>query len=496
MGQAETALPSRRGNLGKIQIGLYQVSSIIVFICASCCIGILATLIDHDVGFAKALETVLLLTVACIPFATNIVYKASVSACERSLARRGIALKKPHFFENMAGLDILLVDKSKVITDGIPIVVEGDSFVVTQNVTVQALVFFAYLSIKKKDGLTDTLDPIDSAVEDAALRSPGLLQSFQQFEALDIQPFDAMLKYSEATVRDPSNHVFKTMKGQVKVILNKCSPTPELESRIANYVRLLADLNIRCIGVARTDTRTNKYEFLGVLALSDPIHAEIRDTVVRASEMGVEIRVVTGDHLFVSKTTCRNAGIGINLVNTEFLDEGRENVVRELVSKADGYADVFPDQKATIVQLLQDQGYSCGVTGNCVEEASALRCAVTGIALPNATAAVKAAAVLVLCRPGSSDIIECIQEARKLFIRLRTYCIYRISAAMGFIVVLFFAAVCFNMANYFPASQRNSDVSEGIDSDIAYVECAFILPTIVVVIFCILNNLTVIAVCK
>jgi H+-transporting ATPase len=497
LGKAERKLPPLNMRLGKIQIGLYQVATLLAVICAGSCIGIVASMVDHNVGFARALGTAVLLTVACIPFATNILYKASVHGIERKLGRKGIAVTKPELLENMAGLDIVLVDKSKIITEGNPEIIETMSEAVSHNITVQTLLFFAYLSVRKNDGVLEPLDPIDSAVEKAAQRSPGLLASFAQFETLDNQSFDAMLKYSEATVRDPAGRIFKAMKGQVKVILNRCAPTPELESRVANIVRALAEQQYRCIGVARTDIRTNKYEFLGVLAMGDAVHAEAKAAIRRAADMGVEFRLVTGDHLFVSKTTCKSVGIGANLINTEFLDEGRENVVRELVARADGYADVFPDQKLTIVQLLQDQGISCGVTGNCVEESGAMRVAVTGIALPDATAAVKAAAVVLLSRSGAKDIVECLKEARKIFIRLRTFCIYRISAAMGFILLLFFAGVCFQMSEYFPESQRKSDTSVGLfNGSHEYDEVTFVLPTIAVVMFCIMNNIMVIAICK
>ena len=486
-------------HLGKIQIGLYQVSSILAFVCTLCCIGIMATMLHHKVAVPESMGISILMIVAIIPFATNLVYHATISAAVRNLARQGIILKKPGVFENMAGIDMLLVDKSRVITHGIPIIREHDSVAIVPNVTVESVLFFAYLSIRKRDGIYGTLDPVDGAVDKAvANRSQVLQQSSSQYEVLDLQPFDPVLKYSEVTAREPTGMVIKAMKGQVKVVLARCSATEEFEHRIANVVKSLAEHNLRSIGVARTDIRTGRYEFLGILAMEDPIHEDTRDWIRRGVEMGVEVRLITGDHIFVSKNTCRVVGIGANLVNTDFLDEGRENVVRELVARADGFADVFPDQKHTIVQMLQAQGMSCGVTGNGVEEAAALKAATTGIALPDATPAVKAAAVVVLNRPGMKDVIECIQEARKIFIRLRNFCVYRISTAFGFMFPLFFIATCYNMSDYYPSSQRTFDTDDslisGANDDIS--EVAFVLPTIALVIFCILNNATVVAISK
>lgn len=486
-------------HLGRIQIGLYQVSAILAVVCTLCCIGIMATMLHQRVEIPRSIGVSILMIVAIIPFATNLVYHATISSAVRSLARKGILVKKPSVFENMAGIDMLLVDKSKVITHGLPVVQESSSVAISQSITVESVLFFAYLSVKKKDGLYGTLDPVDTAIDQAvSQRSQSLLQSSSQYEVLDLQPFDPVLKFSEVTVREPTGIVIKTMKGQVKVVLSRCSGSEELEHRIANVVKSLAEHNVRSIGVARTDSRTGRYEFVGILALVDSVHSDARDWIRRGAEMGVEVRLITGDHIFVSKNTCRMVGIGANLVNTDILEEGRENKIRELVSRADGFADVFPDQKLTIVQILQSQGMSCGLTGNGVEEAAAMRTATTGIALADATPAVKAAAVIVLNKPGMKDIMECIQEARKVFIRLRNFCVYRISTAFGFMFPLFFIATCYNMSDYYPTSQRSIKTEDalvtGVDEE--EFEVAFVLPTIALVIFCILNNATIVAISK
>lgn len=486
-------------HLGRIQIGLYQVSSILATLCTMCCIGIMTAMLRHKVDIPRSIGISILMLVAIIPFATNLVYHATISAAVRSLARKGIVVQKPGVFENMAGMDMLLVDKSKVITQGMPVVQESDSIAIVSGLSVESILFFAFLSIKKKDGVYAQRDPIDNAIEQAvSSRRQSLLQSSSQYEILDLQPFDPVLKYSEVTAREPTGLVIKTMKGQVKVVLSRCSASEELEHRIANAVKLLAEQNLRSIGVARTDSRTGRYEFLGILALYDPIQEDTRDWIRRSADMGVEVRLITGDHIFVSKATCRMVGIGANLVNTEFLDEGRENVARELVSRADGFADVFPDQKLTIVQMLQSQGMTCGLTGNGVEEAAAMRAATTGIALGDATPAVKAAAVIILHKPGMKDIIECIQEARKIFIRLRNFCVYRISTAIGFMFPLFFFATCFNMSDYFPGNQRSMETDNSLVSGVenGKSENSFVLPTIALVIFCILNNATIVAISK
>ena len=117
------------------------------------------------------------------------------------------------------------------------------------------------------------------------------------------------------------------------------------------------------------------------------------------------------------------------------------------MESADGFAQVFPEHKYRIVELLQKKGHIVGMTGDGVNDAPALKKADAGVAVAGATDAAKAAADVVLTKPGLSVIIDAIKEARKIFARMNNYAIYRIAETMR---VLFFLSLAIIIFSFYP----------------------------------------------
>ena len=115
--------------------------------------------------------------------------------------------------------------------------------------------------------------------------------------------------------------------------------------------------------------------------------------------------------------------------------------------KADGFAQVFPEHKFPIVQALQQRGHIAGMTGDGVNDAPALGQANAGIAVSGATDAARAAAALVLTAPGISVIIRAVEEARKIFERMTSYAIYRITETIR---IMFFVVLTMIFFNFYP----------------------------------------------
>jgi H+-transporting ATPase len=122
---------------------------------------------------------------------------------------------------------------------------------------------------------------------------------------------------------------------------------------------------------------------------------------------------------------------------------------QRIVEEADGFAQVYPEHKFHIVELLQGKGHIVGMTGDGVNDAPALKKADTGIAVAGATDAAKSAAHIVLTQPGLSVIIDAIKESRKIFQRMNSYAIYRIAETIR---VLFFIAVAIIVFNFYPVT--------------------------------------------
>ena len=119
----------------------------------------------------------------------------------------------------------------------------------------------------------------------------------------------------------------------------------------------------------------------------------------------------------------------------------------ESIEKADGFAQVFPEHKFHIVDVLQQRGHIVGMTGDGVNDAPALKKADCGIAVSEATDAARAAAAIVLMTPGLSVIIDSIKESRKIFQRMNSYAIYRIAETLR---VLLFMTMSILIFNFYP----------------------------------------------
>ena len=163
--------------------------------------------------------------------------------------------------------------------------------------------------------------------------------------------------------------------------------------------------------------------------------------------MGVRIKMVTGDALAIALETAKKLGMGTNILDASGLgDAKRQESPAETASieNADGFAQVFPEHKFHIVDILQQRGHIVGMTGDGVNDAPALKKADCGIAVSDATDAARAAASIVLMTPGLSVIIDAMKESRKIFQRMNSYAIYRIAETLRVLLFMTLAILIFN----------------------------------------------------
>jgi H+-transporting ATPase len=168
--------------------------------------------------------------------------------------------------------------------------------------------------------------------------------------------------------------------------------------------------------------------------------------------MGVKIKMLTGDQLAIGRETARQLGMGTNILDAEGFGDTLHHETGQLmesIEKADGFAQVFPEHKFHIVDVLQKNGHIVGMTGDGVNDAPALKKADCGIAVSGATDAARAAASMVLLAPGLSVIIDAIKESRKIFQRMNSYAIYRITETIR---VLLFMTLSILVFDFYPVT--------------------------------------------
>lgn len=391
-------------------------------------IFIVATL-RHE-SLLQTLQFALVLVVAAIPAALPAVLSVTMAVGAIELAKKEAIVSRLAAIEEMAGVDVLCSDKTGTITQNAITVAEVAPF---EGFTEKDVLLFGALASREENGDLIDIAIINKSKEEQIEQSSYKLGKFQ--------PFDPISKRTEAEIEGPQGS-FKTAKGAPQAILSLAANSIA-SSSIDQDVETFASKGYRALGVASTDPN-GAWRYVGLIALQDPPREDSAETIKTAQSLGVSIKMVTGDHVAIAKEIAQMVGLGTNICPaSDFIDKPDEEAT-DIIEKADGFAQVFPEHKFKIVELLQARGHIVGMTGDGVNDAPALKKADAGIAVSGATDAAKSAAAIVLTRPGLSVIIDAIKESRKIFRRMNSYAIYRIAETIRVLLFITLSIVIFN----------------------------------------------------
>ena len=287
---------------------------------------------------------------------------------------------------------------------------------------------------------------VHGAVENAFLNkieeNSELNSVFSKYKLITFKPFDPVVKRTETKVKDENNEEFLVSKGAIQVILSLVDANQDLQNLVNRQGKDFALEGYRVLGVAKTNIQ-NEWDFIGVIALHDPPREDSLDTIKKARSLGIKVKMVTGDHIDIAKQIGAQLGIGTNIIVSSEILGKKDTETISLVENADGFAEVYPEHKYHIVELLQGKDHVVGMTGDGVNDAPALRKADIGIAVSNATDAAKSAADIVLTDPGVSVIINATEESRMIFERMKSYAVYRIAETVRILIFLVLSITIF-----------------------------------------------------
>jgi H+-transporting ATPase len=415
-----------------LKIGNY----LIILAVALVTVIVIASLVRGN-AILTTLQFALVLTVAAIPVAMPTVLSVTMAVGARLLAKKQAIVSRLVAIEELAGVDVLCADKTGTLTQNS--LTLGTPFSI-DSVTPADVILDAALASR-----ADNDDPIDRAVL-GGLEDPKVLQAYT---VTHFKPFDPVHKRTEAAVTGAGGTTFRVTKGAPQVILALAANAAQIKPAADKAVNDFAARGFRSLGVARADG-DDDWQFVGILPLFDPPREDAAATIATAAAMGVTVEMVTGDALAIAKETATKVGLGTNILDAAALGDASKiesTAVAESILAADGFAQVFPEHKYHIIDVLQQHGHIVGMTGDGVNDAPALKKADCGIAVSGATDAARAAADIVLLTPGLSVIIEAIKQSRKIFQRMNSYAMYRITETLR---VLLFMTVAILVFNFYP----------------------------------------------
>lgn len=390
-------------------------------------------LLIHGQGFMTTLQYVLLLIVASIPVAMPAVLSVTMALGTLVMSKEQAIVSRLEAIEELAGVDVLCSDKTGTLTT--------NKLTLGEPALFEAEDEYQLLLAAARASQAEDKDAIDDAVL-GGFQAKGEPRAPAEGHRREFVPFDPISKRTEATFEFADGSSSRYTKGAPQVVLDLCRPSEETRAKAKRTVDACAAKGYRTLGVASATDGEN-WTFLGILTLFDPPRADSAQTIREARTYGLDVKMITGDHIAIGVETSGKLGLGTHMLaaNEVFDDDFDPNrpphrVVNRVV-EADGFAQVFPEHKYAIVKAFQEKGHVVAMTGDGVNDAPALKQADVGIAVEGATDAARAASDLVLTAPGISTIVTAIQTSRQVFARLMGYTLYR--NAMTIDVMLFVA---------------------------------------------------------
>lgn len=419
------------------QKALIKIGNYLIALAVALIVVVFLVAMFRQESLIETLQFALVLMIAAIPAALPAVLSVTMAVGATVLAKKQALVSKLVAIEEMAGVDTLCADKTGTLTKNDLSVAELVTF---DKFAESDVLLFATLASRGEDR-----DHIDNAII-AKSRNSDVFNQTKSYRKISFKPFDPVIKRVEAVIEDASGNKFMVSKGAPQVILALVLKKDNISERVEESVRNLASKGFRSLGVAKTNLEGN-WEFVGIVSLYDPPREDSKDTINIAMKMGISIKMVTGDHIEIAKEIARELDLGTNILTASQIIDKSDEEIQNTVERSDGFAQVFPEHKYKIVELLQSKGHIVGMTGDGVNDAPALKKADVGIAVFGATDVAKSAAHIVLTQPGLSVIVDAIKESRKIFQRMNNYAIYRISETIR---ILFFLVSSILIFSFYP----------------------------------------------
>lgn len=403
-----------------------------LFVVVGALLGVVITLsLINGMPLVEILPLMLVLLMSAVPIALPVMFTVSMAVGAKEMAKRGVLVTRLSAAEDAATMDVLCVDKTGTITMN-QLAVAG-VFPLGQMTESDVLTTGALASQEANQ------DPIDLAFLSSA-KERRIFNGMPAAQTISFAPFDAKNRRTEAVVEQNGQRL-RVMKGAVRTIAEICGLQPSAIEALEMQVSKSALKGYRTLAVARGQEHGTP-ELVGLVTLYDPLRPDAKQLIDELRGLGVTVKMLTGDALAVASEIAQ----GVGLLNIRRMAELKAASARsdtkavDLLAGVDGFAEVYPEDKYTVVQHLQAAGHVAGMTGDGVNDAPALRQAEVGIAVSSATDVAKGAASVVLTEPGLANIVTLVKQGRIIYQRVLTWIVNKISRTIlkaGFVTAAY-----------------------------------------------------------
>lgn len=301
-------------------------------------------------------------------------------------------------------------------------------------------------------------DPTEGALHVSAAKLPSLAQQLTGYKRIDSIPFESEYQYMAVLThtRQGTNQIW--VKGSVEAILRFCNNRmapdgglapldkaqiiEQAESFARNGLRVLAfatrTLSANINTVRHTDLQSD-FIFTGLQAMIDPPREEVKHAIKKCQHAGIEVKMITGDHLLTASAIAAQLGIGKKLENglPEAIDGVKlaklsDQELEQKLKTVSVFARVAPEEKLRIVKLLQKSNEVVAMTGDGVNDAPALKQSNIGIAMGiTGTDVSKEAADIVLTDDNFASIYAAVEEGRGVYDNLQKIIMWTLPVNLG-----------------------------------------------------------------
>jgi H+-transporting ATPase len=354
------------------------------------------------ISMADMIPFALILLIASVPVALPPTFTLSNAIGSLALSKEGVLTTRLSAIQDSAAMEILCSDKTGTLT--------------LNELTLSTIRphgdFTEYDLLKAASLASEpaSMDAIDKVIIDKAKELNIDIPQKTKFI-----PFDPATKRSEGFF-ETGGKKYVAIKGS-PLIIKQFDPSVDWEKESEEF----ASRGERTIAVLGGEEGTAP-KFYGLLALSDPVRPDSNEVVSKLKELGVNVKMLTGDNTSTALHIAEKLGITGGICDYNSLKKDGKVELKPDVLNCEVYAGIFPEDKYNLVKALQKGGKEViGMTGDGVNDAPALKQAQVGVAVSSATDVAKAAASLVLINPGLSGVEIAVETGRRVYQRLFSY---------------------------------------------------------------------------